>query len=124
MQFTLALRAVKARLPRFFTFPKEWGVQPPRRHERERSDRGTAPRGILSPQRLGPRRRLLANAASGRTLLKAFTTNKQKVAMQSSKWLFKLPPLAVFGFVSFLLGIVYAKGTNRPAEPFAQAVEA
>src|SRR5262245_11228570 len=41
--------------------------------------------------------------------------------MQSSKWLYKVPPLAVFGLAFFILGILYAKRTNRTAEALAQA---
>src|SRR5262245_19591023 len=44
--------------------------------------------------------------------------------MQSSKWLYKVPPLAGFALAFFLLGILYAKGTNRTAEVFAQAAAA
>src|SRR5207248_11454180 len=46
-----------------------------------------------------------------------------KTSMQSSKWLRKVPPLAVLGLVCFVLGILCARGTNRTAEAFTQVAE-
>src|SRR5215510_12691079 len=56
--------------------------------------------------RLPPRSRGKDGAATGSLL-------RRKSSMQSSEWLYKVPPLAVFGLAFFLLGLTWRHPSPR-----------